>query len=157
MWVNFQVNKSADTYIAKVSKFEDGINFSMPHPPHFVKSYSGISIQENWGRWTNANSGEAIITFKKSLPEQFYLNLTAISYGPNSTAPTQIIIGNSRRDIVISGEQVENYQVFFDGIKDERKIEIRPPFPISPHQLNPSSNDGRMLGIGLIKLQIIAK
>lgn len=137
------------------NKLEDGIYFSRADLPNFIQSISGISSAEKWGRWTNANAGPTIITFKNELPSQFILELTAISYGQNGNAPTKIIIGKSVHEITISSDIAATYRIVFDGVKDERQIEIRPPFPMSPNQKNSNSSDGRKLGIGLISLKIL--
>ena len=133
----------------------DGINFSNTDLPKFVESVSGISSPEKWGRWTNANAGLTTIKFKNELPSSFILELAALSYGDNDSEPTKIIIGKTVREITIRRDIPATYQIVFEGIKGERQIEIRPPFPISPNQINPNSSDGRRLGIGLISLKIL--
>jgi phosphoglycerol transferase len=137
------------------STLEEGINFSNANLPKFVESVLGISSPEKWGRWTNANAGLTTIKFENELPSSFVLELIAFSYGDNDSKPTKIIIGKAVREIIIRRDIPATYQIVFEGIKDERQIEIRPPLPKSPNQINPNSSDGRKLGIGLISLKIL--
>ena len=150
---------SGDTKSSAVyeSSLPDGIAFSRPGYPRFIQSTSGISRQELWGRWTNANTGKTRLIFKEDLPGDFVLELTAHSYGPNADAPTQILIGKQVRELLIARDKPSVYRITFDGLIHERVIEIRPPYPIAPNQINPQSTDGRKLGLGLVELKIISQ
>lgn len=139
------------------STLEQGIVFSRSGYPSFIEAYSGISRQESWGRWTNANRGQTKLIFKENLPKNFVLELTAFSYGPNADAPTQIWVGNQMRELMIARDKPSLYRLQFAGVNDAKVIEIRPPHPIAPNQINPQSTDGRKLGLGLVDLKIISQ
>ncbi len=156
-WIKHSYDGSANSSIQYESSLQEGISFPRLGYPSFIEAYSGISRQEPWGRWTNANTGQTKLVFKENLPKDFILELTAFSYGPNADAPTQIRIGNQMRELVIARDKAKLYRIHFDGIGDAKTIEIHPPHPIAPNQINPQSTDGRKLGIGLVDLKIISQ
>src|ERR1700676_1730791 len=60
------------------ARLEDGIAFSAPGLPVFVRNLSGFSFREGWGRWTDANHGPtARIVFADSLDGSVCLDLKA--------------------------------------------------------------------------------
>lgn len=156
-WIKHGYNGGTNSSIQYDSTLQEGIAFPRLGYPSFIQAFSGISRQEPWGRWTNANTGQTKLVFKDNLPKDFVLELTAFSYGPNADAPTQIWVGNQMRELVIARDKASLYRVEFTGVGDVKAIEIRPPHPIAPNQINPQSTDGRKLGLGLVDLKIISQ
>src|SRR6185436_9351069 len=62
-----------------------GIDFTRAGYPRFLKEVQGVSGEESWGRWTDANlSPTARLRFASPLPKTFTLELRASGLGPNA-------------------------------------------------------------------------
>lgn len=137
------------------SSLSEGIIFSTPGYPKFIEKTSGLSGIEKWGRWTNQNYGPCIFTFKTPLPKKFILQLSAVAFGPNNSAPTKIKIGDIESSVLINQPTPTTYTLELSNPKTLKTIEIIPPLPTSPFEIDPKSKDGRKLGIGLYTLKIV--
>ena len=138
------------------SLLSDGIIFSTPGYPKFIEKASGVSQAEKWGRWTNENYGPCIFTFKTPLPKKFNLELTAVPFGPNNNAPTIIKIGDIESSVLINKSTQTKYTLEITNPSLSNTLEIIPPFPTSPFEIDPKNKDGRKLGIGLYTLKIVS-
>ena len=140
-------------YIANI---ENGIDFRVEGYPSFLRNVSGVDGRESGGRWTNANLYPfAKITFKAALPKKFKLELQGLAYGPNAELPTIIRVGSELKKITLTGD-AKTYELQFSNSDDVKTIEIEPPKPTSPKDLNSLSSDTRKIGIRLISLKITA-
>ena len=137
----------------------DGINFKRPGYPDFLKSVSGMSTTETWGRWTDSNESDAPSTttfvFKNPLPRKFAIQLETQAFGPNIDQPILIKIGNEKETFVLKDSQLSVVTLHFTNPNDSNAIDIVIPKPTSPKQLNVKSDDTRKLGIGITTLKII--
>lgn len=135
---------------------QDGIDFKKEGYPTFLKSVSGIDAHEDWGRWSNANLAQSIkLVFNEPLPKKFTLELKALGYGPNINAKTTIQVGDTRKIIILQADSSQTYELTFDNLSEANSIEIFPPKPTSPNELNITNTDTRKLGIGVVSLKII--
>jgi phosphoglycerol transferase len=133
----------------------EGIDFKRSGYPTFLKEASGLDGVEDWGRWTNANIAPSVkLRFNNPLPRKFSVELQATAFGPNVNSPVAIIVGNTIKQISITNEPNKTYKALFDNPDSANNIEIVPPKPTSPHDLNPANADSRKIGIGLISLKI---
>ncbi|MBU3624406.1 glycosyltransferase family 39 protein [Polynucleobacter sp. AP-Latsch-80-C2] len=120
--------------------------------PYFVVKHTGLSSPEVWGRWSEANNAKWVtLTFVKLLPKKINLLITAKGFGPNVGAPTTIKIGSSEKQIVLSNE-MQLFKVPFDLSESSNTIQIIPPTPTSPKEIDPRNLDTRKLGIGIEKI-----
>jgi phosphoglycerol transferase len=126
------------------------IEFSSLDYPDFLKSVSGISAYEPWGRWSDGEIVE--FQFKQALPTRFVLRLTAQAFGPNIGAPVTVRIGAVEKNLQLTAD-LQEYQLTFEIASPVDRIEFLIPHPISPAELG-QSDDVRRLGIGFVKLQI---
>jgi phosphoglycerol transferase len=152
------------------STLEDGINFTKPGYPNFLRDISGLSNSENWGRWSDAkDAGEKVkITFAKPLPKKFLIEIKLKAYGPNQLEPIDILVGEEKFKILLN-PNIENDKIQTILINVEQKqsspstdsIILIPPKPTSPpkppdfNPSNPGRTDQRLLGIGLVNLRIL--
>ena len=137
------------------ASLQDGVDFKREGYPNFLKSVSGIDAREDWGRWSNANLAPTIkLTFKDPLPKKFILILKAQGFGPNINAKTKIQVGDSVKTILLQGDAIKAHELEFINSSNADSIEIFPPKPISPNELNSASTDIRKIGIGFISLRI---
>jgi phosphoglycerol transferase len=134
------------------STLSEGIDFKREGYPNFIVQVSGVDGREDWGRWTNANlSPSAKFRFKAPLPKKFTLELQANPFAGNGVIP--ISIGSSFQSLALNRPDA-TYTLVFDNPNGSDLIEITPPHPITPKELNPASTDTRRIGVGLISLKI---
>lgn len=135
------------------STLTDGIVFNRPGYPTFLIDVVGVSNQEPWGRWTDGPTVK--FRFNKPLPKKFVLEIQANAVGPNEGKPVKIRVGAIERSIIIKNEpSYAVYAVTFDDVSAADTIEITPPNPILPRELDPNNKDERKLGLGLAKLRV---
>lgn len=132
----------------------DGIDFKKRDYPYFLAEVSGISGYEHWGRWSDAAAGPvAKFRFKQTLPSKFTLEVIANAYGPNIGAPVKVRVGGVEKTFVINNN-TDRYSLVFKTDGTAYILEITPPKPTSPNEIDPKSGDTRKLGIGFISLKI---
>ena len=111
-----------------------------------------MSGVETWGRWSDANVSPTVkFQFKQSLPTSFTLVLEANAFGPNQKTPITIRAGKVSQMLIIDGAPA--YSLEFKNVKSDL-LEIVPPKPTAPKDVDPPTPDSRKLGIGLITLKI---
>jgi phosphoglycerol transferase len=131
-----------------------GIDFTRPEFPVFVKNIHGISGPEQWGRWSDANLASTVsIVFKDPLPNIFDLVFSVQPFGPNSEQDLLIKLGtNTYKLNLIAG--LYEYRIAIDLAGEKiSTIDFLPPQPASPQQLSIGS-DNRKLGIGFVRLRL---
>ena len=130
--------------------------FNLPGAPESVTSFSGLSRNESWGRWSNANLAPAVtLTSKAPLPASFTLRITAKGFGPNIGKPVSVTAGDQQQTFIPTATLAE-YQLHFTPSAGSRVITLTPPEPTESMLDNIIGQDPRKLGIGLQSLQIVA-
>lgn len=138
----------------------EGIDFKRVGYPKFLAEVTGMSGYEAPGRWTEFAAGPvAKFRFKQPLPRKFTLEITADGFGPNAGVPIPVKIGSVAKTLTIApsiANKVSTYRLEFetDGLADT--IEITPPNPTSPNELDPKNGDKRKLGIFFYSLKIVS-
>jgi phosphoglycerol transferase len=138
------------------ASYSEGIDFTRPNWPEFLRSIVGLSWLESWGRWSDLNISPSIkITFFNPLPNKFTLILKAQPYyGPGTTQEFLFRINNQDYKYRMP-YGVTEYRTNVDlKNKPTDYFEFIPLNPISPHQISNDSSDIRKLGIGFIGLRI---
>lgn len=130
----------------------EGIDFRRREVANCLSDISGLSIAENWGRWSDADFIK--LTFIEPLPRHFILHIRAQAFGPNVGQRTRITIGKETETFTPSAS-MHDFSLHFDRPGPSTAIQIQPPTPISPRDLG-MSEDNRKLGIGLQLLRIEA-
>jgi hypothetical protein len=124
--------------------------------PDLLVEVSGMSGYEPWGRWTDAQTGpDAKFKFRQPLPARFELELKAGAFGPNVGLPIKVRAGGMENSFVVAArKEPGTYRMDFktNGMTDT--LEIVPPNPTSPHDIDPSNRDARKLGVSLYSLRI---
>jgi len=144
---NFYADTSGPRYPGNLA---DGIDFSKPGLPDFISSATGLSSVEPWGRWSD--QGKIRFEFFQPLPQSFTLVVKANAFARNARKPTRVIVGDHEYDIQLTGSVTE-IRIPVDGANGN-SITFIPPSPVSPHQLDGSNADRRMIGIGLVSLRL---
>lgn len=134
------------------AELTDGIDFKKPSYPDFIAEVTGMSEYEITHRWSDANVDPTVrFRFKKPLPTKFVLEISGFTYGPNIGELIKVKIGKVNKVIeIVNG--IYNIEFETDGVADT--IEIKPPKPTSPHDLDPKNSDNRKLGIAFVALKI---
>ncbi|WP_347290631.1 phosphatidylglycerol--membrane-oligosaccharide glycerophosphotransferase [Kluyvera georgiana] len=133
----------------------DSFIFNVAGAPEEVKSFSGISRPEAWGRWSNAQLGEEVkIEYQHPLPKRFDLVITAKAFGPNADKPIPVRVGNSEQTITLSHD-VTTTTLHFDNPSAASTLVIVPPDPQSTNEGNILGHSPRQLGIGMVEIKVI--
>lgn len=136
---------------------EQGIQFIQQGWPTFVRSSSGFSAVEPWGRWTDADLTPAPKIF---MTRQFSGPLciefeAQPSYAERGT-PVQVAFGQNTAGISLSNPEYTTYRVSFANASPADTLEFRFPETIPPNnELIRSSPDGRRLGMRFLSLRIL--
>jgi phosphoglycerol transferase len=138
----------------------EGIDFTRAGYPKFLAEVTGMSGYEAPGRWTEFAAGPvAKFRFKQALPRKFTLEIAADGFGSNAGVPIPVKVGSVAKTFTIApavANKVNTYRLEFetDGLADT--IEITPPNPTSPNELDPKNGDKRKLGIFFYSLKIVS-
>lgn len=138
----------------------EGIDFKRVGYPRFLAEVTGMSGYEAAGRWTELAAGPAAkFRFKQPLPRKFTLEIVADGFGSNAGVPIPVKVGSVAKTFTITpfvANKVNAYRLEFetDGLADT--IEITPPNPTSPNELDPKNADKRKVGIFFYSLKIVS-
>jgi phosphoglycerol transferase len=135
----------------------EGIDFKKDGYPNFLNEVTGVSVHEDWGRWTEEASGPAaVFRFSQPLPPKFTLEISVRAYGPNVDQPVKVRVGSVESTFVVPADAPvpSIYSLVFESKSGSDSIEILPPKPACPAERK-ESNDTRKLGIGLYSLKIL--
>lgn len=130
----------------------DTIKFNEQNYPNFVTEVSGVSGREPWGRWTDGPV--ARFRFRQALPRKFTLDISANAHGPNAGAPVKVRVGQVEKTFIITTNNGDTFSLPFETDGTADTLEIFPPNPISPYEIDPTRGDNRKLGLALISLKI---
>lgn len=136
---------------------EEGIQFKKPLYPTFIADVVGLSGYEPTIRWSDGSIVK--FHFKKALPKTFTLEIAAFAYTNNENVPVKVKVGDIEKSFVIINPKAPNNNPPVNSLtfKTDGKsdvIEITPPKPTSPYELNPKIVDKRKLGIAFVSLKI---
>jgi phosphoglycerol transferase len=155
-----EIMKIADYHVDHLGRryeadLSQGIDFTRSDYPVFIRDIKGLSDNEKWGRWSDANLHATIdIDFTDSLPQKFRLELKLHPLGPNINKPLKIKIGKIETVFILQDGAHEYSKEIDLGDEAASRISFLPYRAISPQDLNLSS-DGRALGVGFISLKIV--
>ncbi|KEA53293.1 phosphoglycerol transferase I [Mangrovibacter sp. MFB070] len=133
----------------------DSFIFNVAGAPDEVKSFTGISRPESWGRWSNANiSPEVKIEYTRPLPAHFDVVIKAKAYGPNINQPIPVRVGNQEQVLTV-GDTPVTTTLRFDNPGNSSTLTITPPAPQESNMDNILGHSPRKLGVGLISVEIV--
>lgn len=135
----------------------DYLFFGIDGIPQNVKSITGLSKREGWGRWSDSNIAPSVkISYRNKLPAQFELLIQAKAWDKNVNVPVAVNIGKQTQYLNLQ-KDLELYRLKFSNV-DSDTIEIVPPAPeISwKDSMVGAPVDGtlRKIGVGLGTLKI---
>ena len=113
------------------ASLEDGIDFSKPGYPAFIKEVKGMSALEPKGRWTDGAS--AIFVFKEAPQGKVRIEISALPYGANAGKSVQLLLGGQQREVVFTNpNDFQTASAEFDLAQPAETLEIRVPQPTVP-------------------------
>jgi len=130
----------------------EGIDFKKEGYPSFLAEVSGMSDYEGWGRWTDGPVAK--LRFTQPLPDKFTLLINAGAIGPNLGKPIIVRTGKVEKEFTAKDPQATAFSLNFEGVNGTDTIEIIPPKPVRPKDIDPKSEDVRMLGVSMISLKV---
>ncbi len=146
--------QKANEYMGRTT--EDGIIFSEPFYPGFIEEVSGVSNQEEWGRWSDAKLSATVkLKFAFPLPKQFTIEIKLRPVIPSLKIPLVIAVGDKRKKVFLTSSEFKTYRIPFRTEEKEHIIELIPPVVSSPLEQG-TSDDGRLLGLALVSLKVIS-
>jgi hypothetical protein len=130
------------------------VDFSRASLSPAIQAIKGVSGQEQWGRWSDANLHSGVeIRFRAPLPQRGAVTLTARAFGPNAGQPIRVRIGGHETEWRF-GVQDTTAIATYSVHAPSQVLEIVPPYPTRPCDID-ASHDSRRLGIGLVRLTIM--
>lgn len=130
----------------------DGVDFSKKGLPDFIKSVSGISGREDWGRWTDATLAPAArIVYRQSFSGSVCVALKFVPATSQEGKSASIRIGEAERHFVTDSGEAHWYVFNFTLDKPSNFIEVEPASPAYASKM-----DRRKIGIGLQRIIVIA-
>ena len=127
------------------------IDFSRLSSGAYLKDFSGFSIQESSGRWTEGTSSSLV--FEHPLPKRFKLSLRASALPSNADQWATISVGKSKYKFKLSSVSKDYIFNMRTDSSSVTKIEFSAPFATSPKAIG-LSTDSRILGMFLEKVTI---
>jgi glycosyltransferase involved in cell wall biosynthesis len=132
------------------------IDFAAPMLPRSVLGVEGLSGVEPWGRWSDARLAPAVrIRFCRPVPMRGSIAIAARAFGPNTDAPMHCRMGEWAREFRVGGGDT-TMAIDYEVDEPIDMLEIIPSKPKAPEALG-LGPDPRQLGIGLIRLTMVAR
>lgn len=127
------------------------IDFRQLNGRPYLKEFSGFSVQEPTGRWTEGISSS--LMFENPLPKHFKLTLKASTLAANTGKSATLSVGKSEYTFKLSSVPSDyEFEIQTDSLLID-KIEFKAPFATSPKAIGLSA-DPRILGIFFEKVAI---
>jgi len=141
----------------KLDKRESNANSALPNLPIAIKfldkkypeyvSTSGLGGPEEWGRWSE--SKEVVLKFGSELPKSIKISGVAMAFGSNKNKPIKVLFGNKIQQILLPGNDFQNFEISFNSSSGAREIVF-----IIPEPVRASNVDLREIGVAFKSIQI---
>jgi len=127
---------------------EEGYEVKRYGLPDFLKNAVGLSIQEQDGRWSDADLAKSVkLVFAQPLPTDFDVEIHAHAYGANAGTPVRLRAGGVERKASFSVVGASR-TIAFRNVSSTDTLEIIPPHPQRPLDAG-EGPDTRRLGVFL--------
>jgi hypothetical protein len=135
---------------------EQGINFSSPGLPSFIRHISGFSDREPWGRWTDGDRGAtARILLATPLRGSVCLDLNASPAAAIKGKPITVAFGSESQNLVLRSPRFADYLVEFHQSKPADTIEFQFPTAVpKENAMERRISDPRRLGLAITYLRL---
>lgn len=135
---------------------EDGFTFSRPGIPEFVAFTTGLSVVEDWGRWSDAVLSPTVrVTMREPLLGDVCLVIKAHTTPKQVGRDIWVRMGGVTQSWLPETEAVRTYQFDFILPEPVSIIEVEPTAPGYPADWDQGNTDLRKLGIGFHHLAVL--
>jgi len=136
---------------------EQGITFSRPGLPPWVRTTLGMGFRDDWGRWTDdARSFTPGLIFDRRFDGDLCVDFTAHAVPWMVGRSIEVRIGGQEKPVRIASEGLTEYQVQFSRLQSADQLNFVLPSDLPPvAQRYPGSTDERRLGINLDHLRLL--
>ena len=135
----------------------EGMHFNHPGLPSWIQTARGLSVREDWGRWSDANLGPIVgLTLTQAFDGEVCLSLDARAVPWIVGQPVEVKMGSEEASFRIRGQDLTDYQLQFSGLHNAKTLDfILPPhLPALAEQVH-TSNDSRRLGMNFSALRLV--
>ena len=109
--------------------------------------------REDWGIWSDGKNADLLITAPHGSPKRIIFMVNALITPNHPEQPLEIWVNNIfQKKLALQAPENNPIEVMLPEVFDDSKpihIEFRTPSAVSPITAGISTNDGRILGIGL--------
>lgn len=136
---------------------EQGIIFNHPGLPSWVQTTHGLSVRDDWGRWTDADEGvTAGLNFGRSFNGEVCLDFTAHAVPWVVGQSINVRMDGEKQSFRISGEGPIEYRLQFHDLHGADKLDFLLPVNLPPVlERTHGSADPRRLGMNFSTLRLI--
>lgn len=136
---------------------EQGMTFNHPGVPTWVLTTRGLSVRDDWGRWTDEDLGStAGLTFNRSFDGELCLDVTARAVPWLVGLVVPVKMGGQEQSLQISNSGPTEYQLQFAHLAGATELNFMMPkhLPTIIERV-PDSADARRLGLNISTLKLI--
>lgn len=136
---------------------QEGITFSRKGVPQWVESTRGLSVRDDWGRWTDEDMGDvAALTLTRPLSGTLCVDFTARAVPWVVGQPFVVRMGAETQTMRVAAPELTEYRAQFTNVTPANQLDILLP-PRLPRvtDASPKSYDRRRLGLNLATLRIV--
>ena len=136
---------------------EEGIDFTRPGLPSWVKSVHGFSIRGSAGRWTDEDFGNiAGLDLSQPFDGDVCVEFTAWTTRWLVGRTVAIRFGEQEQPFRIETDAIHRYRFEFTQLEGAKRLDLAFPQDIPPViQLTPANLDTRRVGLMLMTLRVL--
>jgi len=151
------IDHTMTDYMHYDSTPEQGMTFNRPGLPQWVWSTRGLSVRDDWGRWTDSDLAlTAGLTFAHAFDGDVCLDFTARAVPWIVGQDIEVKMGSEQQPFRVSSEGLSEYRLQFEGLHGAKDLDfVLPPHLPPVKERAPQNPDTRRLGINLSLLRLI--
>ena len=140
-------------YASYPATLPEGADFSRPGLPAFLRTVRGLSLREDWGRWSDGPRVE--FEFRCMLPRRFVLAVRGYAVGGNAERPVRVRAGGCVTELRMRRPPARDYEVRLELREPAHTLVFEIPCPATPRELwGTSEHDMREVGVGFERLAL---
>lgn len=147
---------SADPLPFDENEIVASIDFTQAELTPLVTNVRGLSDLEGWGCWTDGPT--LTLEFRRPLPPRFTLHLIGHAHRLQHEQPLRVAVGRHEAPLQMSARlRACRYLVALENPEGARSLVLRIPNARSPASVEAGAKETRRLGVGLVRLDIVAR
>ncbi len=136
---------------------EQGVIFNHAGLPGWVLTTHGLSVRDDWGRWTDANlASTAGLSFNQAFNGELCVDTTFRAVPWLVGEAIMLRMGNQQKPIKIASADPTEYRVQLDELRGADELDfVLPPKLPAVIERAPDIPDPRRLGINISSLRLV--